>query len=229
MYQERASHVVSAVVWHGTATSPAEMGHRVLPDGCMDLLWADGTLWVAGPDTVGYVAPWPEGTRFSGVRFSPGTAPLLLGVAAHEVRDRVLPLADIVPAAHARRLTEFVGQARHRESALEEIAAGWAARADPPDPRIQEVVRLARAGMPVTAMADTVGVGERRLHRWCRAAFGYGPKTLARILRMNRALTMARGGTPLAAVAAAAGYADQAHLGRDFRALADAPPSALIQ
>ena len=68
-----------------------------------------------------------------------------------------------------------------------------------------------------------MGLNERRLHRRCLAAFGYGPKTLARILRMNRAVDLARAGTPFATVAVAAGYADQAHLARDVRALAGVP------
>nr|WP_230416296.1 helix-turn-helix domain-containing protein [Micromonospora tarapacensis] len=58
--------------------------------------------------------------------------------------------------------------------------------------------------------------------------FGYGPKTLARILRMRRALALARTGVPLAEVAARTGYADQAHLTRDTRALTGLPPTSLL-
>ena len=76
--------------------------------------------------------------------------------------------------------------------------------------------------------AELADMGERRLHRRCLDAFGYGPKTLARILRMNRALALARGGTPFATVAAQAGYADQAHLARDVKDMAGVPLSSLI-
>ncbi|WP_201776565.1 helix-turn-helix domain-containing protein [Allosalinactinospora lopnorensis] len=48
-------------------------------------------------------------------------------------------------------------------------------------------------------------------------------------MRMNRALDMAREGTPLADVAASAGYADQAHLARDTKALTGVPPGVLIR
>ncbi|MEV5769093.1 helix-turn-helix domain-containing protein, partial [Micromonospora sp. NPDC052213] len=64
--------------------------------------------------------------------------------------------------------------------------------------------------------------------RRSRHLFGYGPKTLARILRMGRALALARAGTPLAEVAARCGYADQAHLTRDVRDLAGVPPTVLL-
>ncbi|WP_174531163.1 helix-turn-helix domain-containing protein, partial [Micromonospora maritima] len=60
------------------------------------------------------------------------------------------------------------------------------------------------------------------------ALFGYGPKTLARILRMRRALDLAHAGAPLAEVAARTGYADQAHLTRDVREFAGMPPTRLL-
>lgn len=84
------------------------------------------------------------------------------------------------------------------------------------------------AGRPVAATADELGIGARRLHRRSLAAFGYGPKTLARVLRLQRALALARGGTPLAETAVRAGYADQAHLTRDVRELAGVPPVELL-
>ncbi len=58
------------------------------------------------------------------------------------------------------------------------------------------------------------------MHRRCLTAFGYGPKTLARILRLQRGLALARCGVPFAETAARAGYADQPHLAREVRDLA---------
>src|SRR6266508_1352297 len=51
MYRERPSRLPGAVVWQ---SDPAT-GVRVLPDGCMDLLWNGTDLLVAGPDTTAYV------------------------------------------------------------------------------------------------------------------------------------------------------------------------------
>jgi len=107
-------------------------------------------------------------------------------------------------------------------AALEELAGAGLARAEP-DPLIGGIVAELRSGASVAATAGSVGLNERGLHRRCLAAFGYGPKTLARILRMNRALDLARAGTPFATVAVTAGYADQAHLAREVRALAGVP------
>ncbi|MFG3154775.1 helix-turn-helix domain-containing protein [Streptomyces sp. NPDC048219] len=225
MYAERASRLPGAVVWTSTPTGTGPA--RVLPDGCMDLLWHDGRLLVAGPDTRAYVTDGVPG-RWAGVRFRPGTASALLGVPVRELRDRRVDLADLWPAAEARRLTARVNAAPDPARGLEEAALSRAAGTEPPDPLLRRIVAALDAGRPVAATADELGVGARRLHRRSLAAFGYGPKTLARVLRLQRALALARGGTSLAETAVRAGYADQAHLARDVRELAGVPLGELL-
>jgi AraC-like DNA-binding protein len=90
------------------------------------------------------------------------------------------------------------------------------------------VARHLRAGRPIAATADLVGLSERQLHRRSLALFGYGPKTLVRVLRMTRAVRLARDGMPFASVASVTGYADQAHLARDVKALTGLPLGALV-
>jgi AraC-like DNA-binding protein len=80
-------------------------------------------------------------------------------------------------------------------------------------------VARASAGERVAAIAPAIGLSVRQLQRRSHDLFGYGPKLLARILRLVDALDLARGGTSLATVAATCGYADQAHLADDVRAL----------
>ncbi|WP_217236748.1 helix-turn-helix domain-containing protein [Streptomyces sp. AC555_RSS877] len=225
MYAERASRLTGAVVWTNTPSGPG--AGRVLPDGCMDLLWHEGRLVVAGPDTRAYVT---EGrpSAWAGVRFYPGTAPALLGVPAHEMRDRRVDLADLWPAAEVRRVTARVNAADDPASGLERVAWERAADTDPLDPLLRQVVAALDAGRPVAATADGLGVGARQLHRRCLTAFGYGPKTLARVLRLQRALALARSGVPFAETAARSGFADQAHLARDVRELAGLPLTELL-
>ncbi|MFF4801422.1 DUF6597 domain-containing transcriptional factor [Streptomyces sp. NPDC001351] len=217
MYTERASRLTGAVVWTNT---PSEAGAgRVLPDGCMDLLWHQGRLLVAGPDTHAYVTEGEPGV-WVGVRFYPGTAPALLGVPAHELRDRRVPLSELRPAAEVRRLTARVNAAAEPAGGLEELALRLAADTEPPDPLLRHLVAALGEGRPVAATADELGLGARQLHRRSLAAFGYGPKMLARVLRLQRALGLAREGVPFAETAARSGFADQAHLARDVKELA---------
>ncbi|KUF16489.1 helix-turn-helix domain-containing protein [Streptomyces silvensis] len=223
-YAERPSRVLpGAVVWSKTAPATASAaGAAVLPDGCMDLLWTEGRLFVAGPDTRAHLTKPPDGDaarRYAGVRFAPGAAPAVLGVPAHELRDLRVELADLWRAPEVRRLTARVDAADDPLVALEAVAAERAADRTPPDPLLAHVVRYLNAGHSVAETADAAGIGARLLHRRSLPAFGYGPKTLARVLRLQRALALARAGRPYADTAAAAGFADQAHLARDVKEL----------
>ncbi|MEE1803459.1 helix-turn-helix domain-containing protein [Streptomyces sp. JV176] len=231
MYQERASRLDGAIVWTGTTAAattgpgsgPGPAPYPVLPDGCMDLLWIGGRLLVAGPDTRAYTPEGVSGLYCAGVRFAPGTAPALLGVPAHELRDRRVELADLWSPAKARALTDLtarVAATTDPATALETAALRCAAASGPPDPLLRAVVTGLDAGRTVAVTADAVGLGARQLHRRSLDAFGYGPKTLARVLRLQRALELVRRGVPYADAALAAGCADQAHLARETRALA---------
>ncbi|MEC3997739.1 helix-turn-helix transcriptional regulator [Actinacidiphila sp. DG2A-62] len=215
----------------------ARAPYRVLPDGCMDLLWCEGELLVAGPDTVAYVASARVGTRYAGLRFAPGSAPRVLGVPAKELRNRRVPLDALWGDGPARRLAERAAEdpaaaldawaARRVLRMAGEETSGDAARRGERRLPAEIAARLA-AGRGVAEVAAAVGLGERQLRRRCEDAFGYGPKTLARVLRLQRALELARGGLPFASVAADAGYADQPHLAREVRALTGLPLSELL-
>ncbi|TLQ43050.1 helix-turn-helix domain-containing protein [Streptomyces marianii] len=216
MYAERTSLLPGAVLWHNEpGPGPAV---PVLPDGCMDLLWTEGRLLVAGPDTR---AQPLDGVRaaYAGVRFPPGAAPAFFGVPAHELRDLRVDLTELWPARQVRPLAHRVTDAPDRASALEAVALRHAADSPPPDPLLRAVAEGLDAGATVAATAAAVGMGARQLHRRSLDAFGYGPKTLARVLRLQRALALVRDGVPYAEAALAAGCSDQAHLAREMRSL----------
>jgi AraC-like DNA-binding protein len=225
-YWERRLDVPGAVLWGRTVVAAPEHT-RILPDGCLDLLWDGRRMVVAGPDTTARWHASPPGTSYVALRFSGGIGPALLGVPADEVRDRTVSLDELWPAAASRRLTEAV--AADPGAALTAWATSRVADQEPLEPLGSRVLAMATGGTPVAEMADRLGLGARQLHRRCLPLFGYGPRHLARVVRLNRALADARLGTPLAAVAAGCGYADQAHLSREVRALTGTTPSRLVQ
>jgi AraC-like DNA-binding protein len=159
-------------------------------------------------------------------------APGFLGVAASDLLDRSVPLTDVwargadelaerlaaVPLAAAAGLLE--------ESLLHRVGAAQAC-----DPLVIHLLRELgqRHGHTpnVTSLARRFDVSERTLRRRCAAAIGYGPKTLARILRFRRALRLILQKQPLVATAQLAGYVDQAHLTHEFHCLAGAAPGTL--
>jgi AraC-like DNA-binding protein len=221
MYRERTSRIAGAVVWTREAV-PGES--RVLPDGCMDLMWVGDDLVVAGPDTGAFLAP--GGVARTGLRFFPATAPAVLGVPADRLRDARVPLADLWTTGTARAARDLVARHERRGEGLEVLAARRLDAAEP-DRALAAAVPALAAGRDITAIAAALGITARQLHRRSLAAFGYGPKLLARVLRMHRALHLTRNGLPPAAAAADAGYADQSHLARDVKALAGVPLGAL--
>jgi AraC-like DNA-binding protein len=222
-YRERHARLPGAVLWTRTADDSA---YRILPDGCMDLLWVEGELIIAGPDTRAYVAASEPGVRYAAIRFAPGTAPGFLGVPAREILDRRVPLADVWSRDRTRWLSDRVGTAADPALALEEAVVNLFDES--PDGLTGQVLRGVRQGVAVPALAGTVGLSERQLHRRCLDAFGYGPKMLGRVLRMNAALDRARSGLALAEVAIQTGYSDQAHFTREIKALTGVPPRALL-
>ena len=225
-YRERPALVPGAAVW----TRTAEGGdYRVLPDGCMDLILMDDDLIVAGPDSRAWTGTAEAGTRYAGIRFAPGAAPSFLGVPARELLNERVPLSELWSPARSRRLLDRVRSAQDPAFALDEAVVRLVEV--PPDRLISHVLRSIRSGMlrkGVLSLAGSVGLSERQLHRRCLNAFGYGPKMLDRVLRMNVALDRARTGVALADVAVLTGYADQAHFTRDVKALTGLPPRILL-
>jgi AraC-like DNA-binding protein len=87
-----------------------------------------------------------------------------------------------------------------------------------------------RGSVPVAELARRAGWSRRHLVARFREHVGLPPKTFARILRFERAasLLVAPGGPSLCDIALEAGYYDQAHLNRDFRAFSGRTPSELL-
>jgi AraC-like DNA-binding protein len=216
--------VVGAVLWQRKPDS-APVGTPIMPDGCLDLLWDGSHLFVAGPDTAARWHRSPAGTTYVALRFSGGLGPMLLDVPADELRDRTANLEELWPGRQVRLLTAQVEA--DPAGAFEAWVVKRAARCDQ-DPLGPRVLAMAKAGTPIAVMAERLCISPRQLHRRCLLAFGYGPRHLSRVMRFQRALEEVRCGVPLAQVAAATGYSDQAHLSREVRALAGTTPRGLL-
>jgi AraC-like DNA-binding protein len=224
-YRERAIDVPGAVLWQRTVGPTGERG-RILPDGCLDLVWDGRRLFVAGPDSTARWHDSPAGASYVGLRFANGVGPAMLGVSADDVLDQAPALGEVWSDAAARTLTDRVAA-----DPVAELRT-WATRrrtACEVDPFGAAVFGMASAGVSVAGMADRLGLGARQLHRRCLPLFGYGPRRLARVLRVGQAIDKARAGVSLADVAADCGYADQAHLSREVRDLAGTTATSLLR
>lgn len=156
------------------------------------------------------------------------------GGAVADLAGRMVPLGDLWPG-DAGRLQARLAEAPGWEARLAEmerfLIAAMAGRPGLP-PEIAAVwCRLGAAGgdLRVEALAREIGWSRTRLSTRFRAASGIAPKSAGRILRLGRAMALARQGVGWAEVAAAAGYSDQAHMGRDFVALAGRSPERWLR
>lgn len=219
--------------------------HRVLPDGAMDVVVEPGAgARVVGPMTCAIVTDSVGPAWIVGVRFQPGAAPGLVEVAARELRDAAAPAADVW-GAPGRALDARLADARGPEETIAVLQAHLTARlsrARAPDERVRRAVHALRAfhgELPIPAVAARVGVGERQLERLFDEHVGYGPKAFARVARLQRVVGRLVGpggphGPPAppgrrsswASLATECGYADQAHLIREFRSLVGLTPAA---
>ncbi len=167
-----------------------------------------------------------------GIRFTPAGARAWLAPPLHELTDRVCALDDVAQTT-ARRVRDAAhggitprDRARHIERALREtLRPGHHA-----PPRVESAVRLtlAHAGrVSVDALAHACGTSARHLERQYLDAVGLTPKALARTVRFQSALQHLQNGVAPAEAAAACGFADQAHLAREFNRFAGVPARAV--
>jgi AraC-like DNA-binding protein len=164
----------------------------------------------------------------------------LLGVPADELAERHTRLDDVWGAATAA-LRARLQEARSPEAALTCFETALQARL----PRLRAVhPAIAHALARFDGLADRsssgcptrpdpvgdvvadVGLSHRRFLTLFEQAVGLAPKRYCRVLRFQRAIAGVVAGEPLGAVAIDAGYSDQAHLTREFQALAGVSPGA---
>lgn len=160
---------------------------------------------------------------------TPAGARALLGRPASELAGAVdlrelLHPADRFVAEQAEQSPTWDGRARLVLDALAR-RLGTSARARAEVEHAWDLVTASHGRLPVREVAAAVGWSTRHLGEQFRAEYGIGVKTAARVSRFSRSAEMVRTGrVPLADVATRCGYADQAHLSREWRDLAGTTP-----
>ena len=217
----------------------------IVPDACSDVvIVGEAAPHVAGPATTTQHVLVPPGTTVVGIRFRPGATRLAFGCDANELRDADPELAAVCGMS-MRTLAESLDEARDGDDPTTALRAALEAWARTRIGRIGHDADALRAACRLVVDRDATvrdvardfGWSERRLHREITATCGYGPKTLQRIVRLQRALRASRAGVAtrppnlaptLSRLALDAGYADQAHMTREFRDLTGMTPRQLI-
>ncbi len=165
------------------------------------------------------------------VDFTPLGAYRFFGGAVVELAARMVDIDDVL-GAEGQQLRERLAATRcwqRRFDLLENFIASRAKHH--PSPEIAFAygqLALAGGNAQVSALADGIGWSRKHFVSRFRREIGLGPKSLARMMRFRQACQQARSGRSRgwAMIAAESGYADQAHLAREFAALAGEPPTA---
>jgi AraC-like DNA-binding protein len=168
---------------------------------------------------------------------TPLGARLLADFPLGEIGDRLIDPVDLF-GAPARETIGRLMESNSEEARLAVLEKALVqrlvnARRPPPEDLAFAAARLQASGgrLSVAALADEIGCSRKHLTVRFSREFGVAPKLLGRVLRFDRALRVARRGDALslAELADARGYADQAHLTRDFSEFAGAPPAAFMR
>jgi AraC-like DNA-binding protein len=221
--------------WTMQADDASSQPTRVLPDGCADVivdLSRAPNAFAVGPMRVAAVHTMAGRLDFFGIRFRPGAASTLLDVPLAELCDQHVPL-DVLWGPLATELADALAGAPNAERVrrAEHVLAQRVGPVRADDALVAHAVALmrqARGSVGVRQVAAALGIGERRLERAFAHRVGLSPKFLARVERLRHAVALVDHGAPRpwTALAYDAGYADQAHLVREFRALAGITPAA---
>jgi AraC-like DNA-binding protein len=193
----------------------ADRVQRVLPDGHADvLLYGSGEVALVGVYDRVALPALPGGTVIRGIRLRPEAVAAAFRVHAGELRNLTVAGEDVIGARGARRLRD--------SRAID----AWI-RSIEPDRRAAAAIELLQSE-PVSSVATRLGLSSRQLQRIITTNVGLSPRTLQRVMRMQRFLEYAERRPGLAAASADAGYADQAHLTREVRALSGLTPARLL-
>jgi AraC-like DNA-binding protein len=214
------------------AAAPAAP-HRILPDGCADLIcdFADGTprmRWV-GTMTRAIDVQLAGRQDLFGIRFAPGGLFPLLGAPLSVLTDCSVDAIDLPAKAWRAPLDEwqrdrsFAARVHRANASLQAVLPRR-----PQNPTAQLLRRLQARRLPpssAAALASELGVGMRTLQRRFIEHVGVSPKQHLRYLRFERArqLLLLRDRRSID-IAMTAGYSDQAHFVREFRRFTGTTP-----
>jgi len=205
--------------------------HRVLPDGCADILFTSGpsrpSLIAVGAMTRFEDFEIPGEQWLVGLRFRPGMGASQLRVPGGRITDERPALEDLW-GAPARRLLEQAAESDSPEKCVAVLAGCiQASPSRTPAQRALAWMEAQRGCVRLDDVARQANLSARQFRRLCLEQAGLSPKLLARILRFRHALSKlsAQAGEH-ADLAAECGYFDQSHFIAEFRCFAGQSPAS---
>ena len=167
------------------------------------------------------------------IDFTPLGARRFFRLPMYELAERMVPLDDVLghrrrgPSRAARQCTDMAARASRSRSASSPSGYSPARLRRHPIRHAFERIEASGGTVSSSRLAQAAGWSRKHLAARFRDEIGIGPKAVARIVRVNRAIGEARSGAVgWADIAAGCGFADQAHMTREFQALVGVSPTA---
>jgi AraC-like DNA-binding protein len=233
-------------IWTMTVDGCEQPELPVAPDGCCEWIvnlatpseaWRDCT-WIRQPRTFLFgqlqgplLLRSRQTSSVLGVRLRAYAASSLFRIPGSELHAFEHLLTDLLKGRIAVRGSgefESLHIAYRNVVALLRVLAAEASAFDPL--AVNAIARIERDGMPprIAHLASQLGVTSRTLERRFIGAIGLTPKRYARIVRLQRGLRLIeQRSLSLADIAYSCGYADQAHMTREFADLAGRTPTEI--
>ena len=176
----------------------------------------------------------PGGQEAIRVEFTPLGAYRLLGMPMSELTNLTVEIQDVL-GPEAGTLVERIASTGDWAARFDLLDAALLARlgcGPEPTPEVGQAWRLlsGSAGtIPIARIAAEVEWSQGYLIRRFTQQIGLTPKTAARVLRFRHAVALlSRGAAGLTEISTACGFYDQAHLNREFRAIAGTTPGQMV-
>ncbi len=222
---ERLSPVVETL-WWGSWDLRGQPPHttELLGDPCVHLVFERGRSRVVGVWTRLWTRTLQGQGSVRAVKFRAGAATALVPCDAHVLSNRLVPLAQVLEDVDVAAIEHAVLSPADPAEGLGELSRWLEARlrrSAEIDRAVRVVRRITQAGVGrVDELALDAAMTVRAVQRLFRRHVGASPKQVIRRLRLQQAARCVERGDAqsLADLALSLGYADQAHLARDFRA-----------
>ena len=206
-----------------------EIMHTIPVTGGAMLSASHGELFLVGPRTAPLIVPVHGGELYRGVHLLPGASTALFGISAETWRDVQMPARLAIEPAWCDRLVDNHATDEAFIAAATDAIRDLAAKATPADRVVTgAVVRLlhSNGNEPIADLARAAGLSPRQFRRRFAHAVGLTPKELARVIRIRAAAAAAvTREESWVDIGADHGFADQAHLVREFRSILGATPT----
>jgi AraC-like DNA-binding protein len=205
---------------------------QVLPPPCVNLVVSGDGAWIQGLVRGRYCYTLRDSGRLFGVSFQPAGFRGFLDTSVARLVERAIEVQAAFGVA-GDRMVEAVRRLDDDVARVELVEAFLRTRLPRPDANVRllnglvEQITTDRSITRVDQVAHASGISVRNLQRLFREFIGISPKWVIQRCRLQEAAASLDSDNPtdLAWLALELGYADQAHLARDFKAIVGRTPS----